>query len=116
MNKIKIYGKEYPVRITMGAMRRYKRETGQDVSLMGNDVGLLIVFMYCCVASACNADNVPFQLDIDKFADGLGMDDLNGFAESMAGNGKDSKKKPSTPAAPKVAKEPQAAKPEQPPT
>lgn len=93
MNKIKIYGKEYPVRITMGAMRRYKRETGQDVSLMGNDIDRLAIFMFCCVASACNADNVPFDMDIDKFADGLGMDDLNGFAESISPQVQDSKKK-----------------------
>lgn len=93
MNKIKIYGKEYPVRITMGAMRRYKRETGQDVSLMGNDVDLLVIFMFCCVASACNADDVPFELDMDKFADGLDMNDLSGFAESMAPKEEGSKKK-----------------------
>lgn len=93
MNKIKIYGKEYPVRITMGAMRRYKRETGQDVSLMGNDVDLMVIFMFCCVASACNADDVPFELDIDKFADGLEMNDLNGFAESMSPKEEGSKKK-----------------------
>lgn len=98
MNKIKIYGKEYPVRVTMGAMRRYKRETGQDVSLMGNDIDLLITFMFCCVASACNADDVPFDMDIDKFADGLGMDDLNGFADSMTPAGQDSKKKQGKPA------------------
>lgn len=93
MNKIKIYGTEYPIRITMGAMRRYKRETGQDVSLMGNDIDRLVVFMFCCVASACNADNVPFDMDIDKFADGLDMNDLNGFAEGISPVGGDSKKK-----------------------
>nr|DAV78519.1 MAG TPA: tail assembly chaperone protein [Caudoviricetes sp.] len=93
MNKIKIYGKEYPARVTMGAMRRYKRETGQDVSLMGNDIDLLVTFMYCCIVSACNADDVPFDMDMDKFADGLGMDDLNGFAESISPARSDSKKK-----------------------
>lgn len=95
MNKIKIYGKEYPVRITMGAMRRYKRETGQDVSLMGNDIDLLVIFMWCCVASACNADNVPFDLDIDKFADSLGVEDMNLFAQEISSTDDDkAKKKP----------------------
>lgn len=91
MKKIQVYGKEYPVRMTMGAMRRFKRETGTDVSLMGTDVDLMIVFLFCCVASACNADGVAFDLDIDKFADGLEMSVLNDFAETMQGDG--SKKK-----------------------
>lgn len=91
MKKIQVYGKEYPVRMTMGAMRRFKRETGTDVSLMGTDVDLMIVFLFCCVASACNADDVAFELDIDKFADGLEMSVLNDFAETMQGDG--SKKK-----------------------
>lgn len=68
-----------------------KNETGTDVSRMGTDISLMIVLMFCCVASACNADDVPFDLDIDKFADGLDMDALNGFAEAM--NAGSSKKK-----------------------
>lgn len=91
MKKIQVYGKEYPMRMTMGAMLRFKRETGKDVSDMGTEVSLMIIFLFCCVASACNADGVAFDLDIDKFADGLEMSVLNDFAETMQGDG--SKKK-----------------------
>lgn len=91
MKKIQVYGKEYPMRMTMGAMRRFKRETGTDVNQMGMDVDLMIIFLFCCVASACNADGVEFLLDIDTFADGLDMAVLNGFAETLQGDG--SKKK-----------------------
>lgn len=91
MKKIQVYGKEYPVRMTMGAMRRFKRETGTDVSRMGTDVDLMIIFLFCCVASACNADGVELPLDIDTFADGLDMAVLNDFAETLQGD--DSKKK-----------------------
>ena len=64
------------MRMTMGAMLRFKRETDRDVSEIGTDVSLMVTFLFCCVASACNADGVAFDLDIDKFADGLGMDML----------------------------------------
>lgn len=49
MKKIQVYGKEYPMRMTMGAMRRFKHETGTDVSQMGTDVDLMIIFLFCCV-------------------------------------------------------------------
>lgn len=74
------------MRITMGAMRRFKRATGKDISQTGSDIDLLATFMWCCVASACNADGVPFDLDADKFADGLDLEDFNQFQESMSGD------------------------------
>lgn len=83
MKRITVYGKEYPMRMTMGAMLRFKRETDCDVSQIGTDVSLMIVFLFCCVASACNADGVDFDLDVDKFADGLGMHVLGQFAETL---------------------------------
>lgn len=80
--------------MTMGAMLRFKRETGKDISLIDADVCLMTIFLFCCVASACNADGVTFDLDLDKFADGLSMDELNGFAETLSANADGSKKKP----------------------
>lgn len=100
MKKITVYGCEYPVRMTMGAMLRFKRQTGTDVSQMGTDVSLMIVFLFCCVASACNADGVEFALDIDKFADGLAPGVLEDFAETLQGDGADSKKKTAEPPPP----------------
>lgn len=81
------------MRMTMGAMLRFKRETDRDVSQIGTDISLMVVFLYCCVASACNAEGVAFDLDVDKFADGLGMDVLNEFAETLQEDAGDSKKK-----------------------
>lgn len=100
MKKITVYNKEYPMRMTMGAMRRFKQETGIEVSEMTSEVSLMVVFLYCCVVSACNADDVPFDLDIDKFADGLEMDKLSDFVETMQKDaGEDSKKKKAVPPA-----------------
>lgn len=79
---IKVYGKEYPCRVLMGAMLRFKRKTGYDVSKMSmSDLSDLITFLWCCVAGSCNADNVPFDMDLEKFADGIDLESLTGFYE-----------------------------------
>ena len=42
MKKIQVYGKEYPMRMTMGAMRRFKQETGMEVSEMTTEASLMV--------------------------------------------------------------------------
>lgn len=93
MNKIEINGKQYPCRITMGAMLRFKRETGHDVSQVQNDdVSDLITFLWCCIASACAGDGVTFGLSLMDFADGLDPDTLNRFFNEMKNDGDPEKK------------------------
>lgn len=93
MKKIKIDGKQYPCRITMGAMLRFKRETGRDVSSMSSDdVSDMIVFMWACTASACAHDKVEFDMTIEQFADSLEPDSVQAFyADEVSSDG--SKKK-----------------------
>lgn len=93
-DKITVNGREYPCKIRMGALLRFKRATGRDVSEMrSSDTTDLITFLWCCVASACNADKVPFDLSLDDFADGLDYDSLTGFYESNAEEDADGQKK-----------------------
>ena len=66
MNKVIICAKEYPSRVTMGAMIDFKRETGKDVNEIGADVEQLTMFMYCCVRSACRADKIDFALTFEQ--------------------------------------------------
>ena len=47
MHKVKLYGKEYPSRMTMGAMIDFKRQTGKDVNDIGAELELLTLFMFC---------------------------------------------------------------------
>ena len=43
MKKIKIKGQEYPCRVTMGAMVRFKRESGKDIREVNQaDVDLVL--------------------------------------------------------------------------
>lgn len=77
---IVINGKSYPCRVTMGAMLRYKRETGKEVGeLTQDDVSGLVTFMWCCVKSACAADGVAMDLDLEAFADALTPEDVEAF-------------------------------------
>ncbi len=87
MKEITIKGQDYPCRITMGALRRFKRETGKDVSeLKENDVSDSVTLLWCCVASACNADGVPFSLSVDDFADCIEPSEMGAFTEALTTN------------------------------
>lgn len=82
MRTINVGGRELPCRVTMGAMLRFKRETGRDVSGMsGDDVSDLVTFMWCCTTSACNADGVEFGLTLEEFADRLDPSGISEFYE-----------------------------------
>lgn len=91
VRKINVGGRELPCRVTMGAMLRFKRETGRDVSGMSSgDISDLITFMWCCVSSACVADGTEFSLTLEEFADRMDPESLGRFYEDGA---QDSKKK-----------------------
>lgn len=87
--KIKVGDKEYPCRVTMGAMVRFKNESGKDVSKLEKaNISELVLFVYCCVKSACNADKVAFDYDFESFADLMEPDAANSFYEDMGGEEK----------------------------
>ena len=84
MKTITINNKEYPCRVTMGALLRFQRETGKDASQIGqNDVSDLITLLWCCVVSASKADGVSFPYGVLDFADRLDPDTLTGFFNEM---------------------------------
>ena len=93
MHKVKINGKEYPARVTMGALLRFKRETGKDVSeVKSSDVADAVILLWCSVVSACKADGVTFDLSLDEFADALDPDTLQILNDEMEGGTADQKK------------------------
>ena len=79
MNKIRIGGKEYPCQMTMGALLRFKKETGREVTeVKGDSISDMITLLWCCVASACKRLNHPFDMSLMDMADSMDQDD---FAE-----------------------------------
>lgn len=93
MRRITINGQDYPFRMTMGALLRFKRETGKDVSeVKTSDVADLVVLLWCCVASSCKADGVPFTYTLEDFADALDASTLDVLNEEMGAGTADQKK------------------------
>lgn len=81
--ELDINGIKYPCRYTNGAMLRFKRETGYDISKSSGDISDSIVLLYCCILSACKADGVTFPYDLDTFADNTPVDVVTEWAASI---------------------------------
>ncbi|MCM1518961.1 MAG: hypothetical protein NC117_09995 [Pseudoflavonifractor sp.] len=97
LNRIKVGGRELPCRVTMGAMVRFKRETGKDArQFSADDLEEVITFLWCCVVSSCRADKISDPPALDDFADLLEPTDLEAFYSSM---GADVEVKKTTPPA-----------------
>lgn len=76
-NTLNFCGTEYPFRLTMGAMLRFKRQTGKEVGEIANgDLESIIALVWCCVVAACHADGVEFSVDFETFADKLTPDEF----------------------------------------
>ena len=84
MKHITINGKEYPFRLTIGAMVQYKGLTDEDFSqFKGDDMLKLGTIIFCGLESACRAEGVhfPFEdvyalmdyIDVQEAAALLGM-------------------------------------------
>ncbi len=64
MGKIKINGKTYPARMTIGAMIAYKRDMGEDFTqFKGDDMEKLGCIVYHAIRTACKADGLAFPFD-----------------------------------------------------
>ena len=86
MKKIEVIvnGKAFPCRTTMGAMLRFKRETGKEVvDITDWAFTDLCTFLWCCVASASKADGKKFDLSLMDFADNITPDELEAWAQSI---------------------------------
>lgn len=82
--EITINGVAYPCRPTMGAMLRFKRETGKEVTeIDATSLSDLCAYLYCCVASAASADGIAFDLSFMDFADKLNPEEMNAWVEAM---------------------------------
>ena len=75
-------GKEYPARLTMGAMLQFKRETGKEVD-EAQGVSDMITLMWCCTKSACAADGVEFGYGLQEFADRMSASAVDEFTDAV---------------------------------
>ncbi len=92
--RITLEGKEYPCRVTMGALLRFKRETGRELSEMSEgSLSDVLTYLWCCVCSACAADGIAFDYSLDDFADRCTMEDVNAWSSQLSAEDSGKKKK-----------------------
>lgn len=94
--EIKVDGRTYPCRSTLGAMLMYKRTTGKDVSEMDGSITDLFIFLWCCVVTSCRHDGVEFRMSLEEFGDSMTPEDLvawtAGIGDKSGDAGTDKKK------------------------
>lgn len=92
---INVGGKELPCRITMGALLLYKRNMGKN-AVLGENAGFeeMLMFMWCCIVSACKADGVEFDMDFETFCCHLEPDDVTAWNEAIAAANEQKKTEP----------------------
>ena len=81
--KIEIDGKEYPMRVTMGAMSIFEKETGRDVNQINGSALDTCVFVYGCVQSACRKDGVKFPYTLESFLDSCDVDAVTEWGNAL---------------------------------
>ena len=75
--QVTINGASYPCYPTMGAMLRFKQETGRELTTIQPDsVSDLCTYLWCCTASASKREGKKFDMELMDFADALDPDDL----------------------------------------
>lgn len=75
--EITINGTAYPCSPTMGAMLRFKQETGREITEIDpTSFTDLCTYLWCCVASAAKREGKPFDLSLMEFADSLTPEDM----------------------------------------
>lgn len=90
---IEVNGVEYPAYVTLGAMTRFKDETGKEVTEIGtNDISLLARYMWCCVMSACHRECRKFEMPFQDFADSITPDVVGAWSAAITDGEKGEKK------------------------
>ncbi|MDE6860937.1 MAG: hypothetical protein K2J65_11060 [Duncaniella sp.] len=89
MNNIEltINGVSYPCAPTMGAMLRFKKETGKEVTEIDtSSFTELCTYLWCCVASASKREGKDFNLTLMDFADNVTPEDMEKWGQTLVQN------------------------------
>lgn len=88
--EITVNGTAYPCSPTMGAMLRFKQETGREITEIDpTSLTDLCTYLWCCVASAAKRENKKFDLSLMEFADSIDPDDMKRWNEAIAAENTD---------------------------
>lgn len=82
MMTVTINDEEYPIRLTMGAILRFKQETGKELAEAEGTVDNATI-IWCCIKSACKREGKKFDLSLMDFADNVDAEDIQGLVETL---------------------------------
>ena len=97
--EIIVNGTAYPCSPSMGAMLRFKQETGKEITEIDpTSFSELCTYLWCCVVSGAKREGKPFDLSLMDFADSLPPEDMIEWNKSILADmapdtGTDGKKK-----------------------
>ncbi len=97
--EITINGEAYPCSPTMGAMLRFKEETGREITEINpGSFSDLCTYLWCCVASGAKREGKDFNLSLMEFADSITPEDMEPWntaitAEASKSDGAEGEKK-----------------------
>lgn len=75
--EININGTAYPCSPTMGAMLRFKEQTGREITQIDpSSLSDLCTYLWCCVKAGAKREGKEFDLSLMDFADSLTPDDM----------------------------------------
>ena len=94
---ININGQEFPCLPTMGALLRFKRQTGREITEINNSLEDLCTYLWCCVASAARREGKPFDMSLIDFADSITPEILTQWASGVAQSGETDIDRPTEP-------------------
>lgn len=67
----------------MGAMLRFKRETGKEVTEIKEDISDYCTYLWCCVCSASKHDGLDFSMSLMDFADAISPEDILAWTATL---------------------------------
>lgn len=82
--EITINGEAYPCSPTMGAMLRFKQETGKEITEIDpTSLTDLCTYLWSCTVSAAKREGKQFNYSLMDFADSINSDDLKKWNEAI---------------------------------
>lgn len=68
----------------MGAMLRFRQETGREITEINpSSFSDLCTYLWCCVASAAKREGLQFDMSLMDFADSLTPEDMTQWSEAI---------------------------------
>lgn len=85
-NVITMNGVQYPCRLTLGAIKAFKEQTGKELSDIGADMVALGTLIHIAAGKSCQKEKKPFPWQsADELLDDLDLADMPALVEELFG-------------------------------